>query len=335
MKKIFLILSVLISSFTFAQAPLLVEDLNYPVGDLLTSHDWIAHSGGTTNPVLVTSPGLTFTGYVGSNIGLAAGVNNTGQDVNKLFTAQTSGTVYASFLVNATASSPSGSYFFHLFDPTASTAFRARTFIKPKTGKMMVGFSFNASAQQDSLNTLLDFGTTYLFVVKYKINDGLTNDVVSLYVFKAGDNFTTEPATPTLGPLTATYTTPGDPTTPLGPDITPTGVALRQFDAAQRITVDGFRVKNTWQLTQDFTGINDGTRQQVGFYPNPVTDGILNFTTPDNSQKQIEIYDIVGKTVFSQNTSANRIDINMLKAGMYVIKVTSNNKTSSSRLVVK
>ena len=252
MKKIFLMLSLfIISGLAFAQAPLLVDDFSYTAGDALTDHNWNAHSGGTTNPVLVTTPGLTFAGYVGSDIGLATGVDNTGQDVNKVFPAMTSGSVYASFLVNSTLNSGKGGYFFMYRDEAAGTAFRARTFIKPETGKMRIGFSFNASAYLDSIPTLLNFGETYLFVVKYTIVEGAENDKVSLYVFKAGDDFTTEPATPTIGPLTATNTTPGDLTTPLGPDISPMEIALRQFEAAQKITLDGFRVKTSWELTQD------------------------------------------------------------------------------------
>jgi hypothetical protein len=116
---------------------------------------------------------------------------------------------------------------------------------------MKVGFSFNSTLVQGTASTDYNFGETYLFVVKYTIVAGTTNDVVSLYVFAAGADFSTEPATPTLGPFTATNTTPGDPLTPLGPDIIPTGIALRQFEAAQRITVDGFRVKTSWELATD------------------------------------------------------------------------------------
>jgi hypothetical protein len=429
MKKTFTTLSlIIISSLAFAQAPLLIEDFNYAAGDALTAHGWIAHSSAATNPILVTSPGLTFAGYVGSNIGLAAGENGNGQDVNKLFSVPTSGAVYVSFLVNATASNPALSSaidFFHFFDPAQTSARRGRTSIKSKTGKMLVGLSFNSNALQDSIPILLDFGTTYLFVAKYKIVEGVTNDVVSLYIFKAGDNFASEPATPTLGPLTATNTTPGDLTTPLGPDIIATGIALRQFDAAQKITVDGFRVKTSWELAVDIaptmavstntlsiasaasstntfnitsnapwtvvsdqtwltasigsgygnaaiiltaeenltsaartanvkvttdgvttqtivvtqdastTGINDKQKQQVGFYPNPVTDGCLNIKASVNSEKQVEIFDLVGKKVLNQNTSSNKIDVKNLKAGVYVLKVVTDNKTTTSKLIIK
>lgn len=276
MKKIYTLLCLFISSMAFAQAPLMIEDFNYTLGDLLTAHGWSAHSG-TTNFVSVTSPGLTFAGYVGSNIGLAAGVNNTGQDVNKLFAERTSGSIYVSFLVNAPANTAAGGYFFHFFDPTASTAFRARTYITPSTGKMRIGFSFNASTEQASSTTLLNFGETYLFVVKYTIIDGTTNDNVSIYVFAAGADFSTEPATPFLGPLTATLTTPSDPLSPLGPDIRPTGIALRQFDAAQRITVDGFRVKTSWELATDVAPAMT------------VSTNVLTIAAPANSTKTFNI----------------------------------------------
>jgi hypothetical protein len=219
---------------------LLVEDFDYPAGDALTLHGWAIHSA-TTNPLVVTSPGLTFAGYVGSGIGNAAGVNNTGIDENKPFGAQTTaGSIYASFLVNATATSVAGDYFFNIFDPNAVTSHRGRVFILPVSGapdKMTIGFAFGTSPAQTTMSTPLNFGQTYLMVVKYTIVDGATNDNVSLYVFAQGDDFTNEPATPTLGPLTGAVA-----------DIVPTGVALRQFDAAQRITVDGIRVNTEWNL---------------------------------------------------------------------------------------
>ena len=336
MKKIYLILFIVISSLTTLNAQLLIEDFNYTAGDLLTAKGWTAHSG-TANPILVTAPGLTFTGYVGSNIGLAAGVNNTGYDVNKSFGAQTAaGNVYVSFMVNSTLFTATGSYFFHLFDPTANTAFRARTFITPKTGKMMVGFSFNASAQQDSMATLLNFGETYLFVAKYKIVDGALNDEVSLYVFKAGDDFTNEPTKPTIGPLTSTRTTPTDPNSALGPDIVPTAIALRQYDAAQRITVDGFRVKTKWDLKKDdVSSVNNLNKNKLEVYPNPVTDGYLYFSSPDNSSKQVEIFNIAGKKVVDETNTLNKIDVRHLQTGLYMVKIKTDDNISTSKFIIK
>ena len=329
MKKFYLFTLLLISGLTFAQAPLLVEDFNYTASALLTANGWSAHSAGGTAPILVTSPGLSFAGYVGSGIGLAAGVNNTGEDDNKQFGAQTSGSVYASFMVNATATA--GGYFFHFVDASASTAHRARTFITPDPNdvtKMIVGLSFNASTAQATMASSLNFGETYLFVAKYTVIEGTTNDSVRLYVFKAGDNFSTEPLIPTLGPIGVSGTVA---------DISPAGIALRQFDATQRITVDGIRVKTFWQLDKDNpAGVNTiNATENLEFYPNPVTNGYLNLTNSGNSTKSIEIFDVVGKKVLSQQTLLSKVDVTMLNPGIYVIKVSADNQILSSRFVVK
>jgi hypothetical protein len=325
MKKIYLFVFLCVSSFAFGQT-LLTEDFDYTAGDdLVTKQGWASHSG-TSNPILVTSPGLTFNGYIGSGIGLAAGVNNTGYDLNKSFGTQTTGTIYTSFLVNATASITGGIYFFHYFDPTATLNHRARTFIGSATeaGKMTVGLSFNASTATN-MSTTLNLGQTYLFVVKYEIVEGDLNDKVSLYVFAEGENFSTEPTTPTLGPLS---------TADAKADIVPTCIAIRQDNAAQRFTVDGFRVKKSWSdLT---TNISPKSKDQYKiFYPNPVTDGFLNLTSESKSIKNIAIFDLVGKKVFGETSISNKVDIKQLKAGIYLLEVTADNQTSSSKLVIK
>lgn len=94
-------------------AQLLVENFEYSNGSLLTANGWTAHSGGGTQPIDVVVPGLSFTGYVGSGIGGAAFLDNTGEDVNRTFAEQTSGTVYVAFMVKTGATNSAG-YFFHL-----------------------------------------------------------------------------------------------------------------------------------------------------------------------------------------------------------------------------
>ena len=71
------------------------------------------------------------------------------------------------------------------------------------------------------------------------------------------------------------------------------------------------------------------------FYPNPVTDGYLNLINSGNSTKSVEIFDVVGKKVLSQQTLLSRVDVSALNAGIYVLNVTADNQTRSSRFVVK
>lgn len=328
MKNTYLFAFLFFTNMAFAQAPLLIEDFNYTAGDLLTDHGWTSHSGGTTNPILVTSPGLTFNGYVGSNTGFSAGVNNTGQDVIKSFGAQSTGTVYTSFLVKASASTAAGVYFFHYLQTSGSSAHRARTFISaaPDVGKMFVGLTFNSATAANS-QTVLNFDQTYLMVVKYEIVDGTDNDKVSLYVFAEGDNFTSEPTAPFLGPVTGTAV-----------DITPTYVVLRQDEAVQRITVDGFRVKKHWQLNADdpSSTINpDDNSDLKHIYPNPVTDGVLNIVSNSTALKQITVFDYSGRKVLETTVFSNRVDVSKLTAGVYMLKLNADNQSVYSKFIVK
>ncbi len=72
-------------------------------------------------------------------------------------------------------------------------------------------------------------------------------------------------------------------------------------------------------------------------YPNPITDGFLFISSLENQRKEVEIYDILGKRVFSRQLlqGKSRLDISVLRSGVYIIRVRENNKTTTRKLVVK
>lgn len=231
--------TVLMSASTFGQQ-LLVEDFNYNAGTNLTANGWTAHSGGGTNPITVVSPGLTFTGYPSSGVGNAASMTTSGEDDNRTFTSQTSGSVYAAFLVNVSAASTNvdGDYFFHLGPNPIGSTFRARVFAKrDASNNLAFGVSKAGSAAASTSFTGFTFSlnTTVLIVVKYTIVAGATNDTVTLFI------------NPTLGGVEPSPTLTAPDTSATDSNIG--AVALRQGTAAQAPTerVDGIRVGTTWE----------------------------------------------------------------------------------------
>ena len=70
-------------------------------------------------------------------------------------------------------------------------------------------------------------------------------------------------------------------------------------------------------------------------YPNPVTHGIINISTLNNSDKNIQIFDLLGKVVFTQTTSKTSIDISNLNSGIYIINIEENNHFATQKLVIK
>lgn len=321
MKKFYLIALLFPMSYLLAQTPILVENFDYAAGDALTAHSWEAHSAPATNPILVTSPGLTFAGYFGSNIGNAAGVNNTGQDVNRSFTAQENTTVYTSFLVKVTAST-ADEFFLLLGANPITTAFRGRVFAQPDTDptKFKFGLSFNAAAAQSTSTGTFNYGETYLVVLKYNSLTGELNDEVSLFVFATGNSIATEPATPVIGPLTGTAA-----------DLNPGTVGLRQFSATQAITVDGIRITNIWNVDSNLS-VPENTISKIKVYPNPVNNGNLTIASPQSESNEVEIYDLLGKQVLK--ASGTTINVSGIKTGLYVVKIKNQNETMTQKIII-
>jgi len=246
MKKINTILSLLIMlALTFSfNAQILEEDFNYTAGTDLTANGWTAHSGGTTNPIAVVANSLTMPSYSATGIGGAAMSNASGQDINKVFNAVSSGSVYTSFLLNVADISTGGGYFFHYMDAAGGSAYRARTFVREDpndANSVNFGLTFNSSSGVYD-TTPFAKNSTVLVVVKYTVVSGADNDEVSLYVFDANTSFATEPSTPLLGPVTGTMN-----------DVDPARIALRQFSSATDFTIDAMKVKSSWDLVEVLT----------------------------------------------------------------------------------
>jgi hypothetical protein len=140
--------------------------------------------------------------------------------------------MYISSLVDVSAISEG--YFLHIGPDPIGTAFRGRVFIQDDTG-LKFGLSKGVDGAVYTTSTY-STSTTYLLVLKYQIVLGANNDLVSLFVFADGEDFSTEPGTPDVGPLDVGTQS----------DINPGSIALRQFSSTQNIIVDGIRVSTGW-----------------------------------------------------------------------------------------
>src|ERR1035437_8946969 len=183
MKKICTFAAILAVIFLFTGTSfatgLLTENFSYTAGDVLTAHGWAVSSG--TGGIFVTSPGLTYAGYMGSGVGLAATVNNvTSEDDNLPFTPTVnSGSVYASAMINISTSSATNTYFFHF--GTGTAGFVAKVFAKPDGAGYDFGIS-KASNTPTAWTSTCTYGTTYLVVIKYEFVAGTLNDNVTFFL---------------------------------------------------------------------------------------------------------------------------------------------------------
>src|SRR5688572_13995021 len=103
MKRLFTYAAVVLS-FLQADAQILNEPFNYTSGDTLSAIGWTQIGTTTTNPIRISSPGLSMTGYKSSGADNATSLTTTGQDVYKdASSSTTSGSLYTSALINVTA----------------------------------------------------------------------------------------------------------------------------------------------------------------------------------------------------------------------------------------
>ncbi|GAA4809728.1 PQQ-binding-like beta-propeller repeat protein [Litoribaculum gwangyangense] len=71
-------------------------------------------------------------------------------------------------------------------------------------------------------------------------------------------------------------------------------------------------------------------------YPNPVNNGEFYVSTASNGVKSIQIFDMLGKKVYSKSIEVNeKIGISNLRAGVYILKVVEDDKLATTKLVIK
>lgn len=70
-------------------------------------------------------------------------------------------------------------------------------------------------------------------------------------------------------------------------------------------------------------------------YPNPVTNGKVMINTINNGTKEIQIFNILGKSVISTNLKGKELNVSKLHAGIYILKIQENGKTATRKLVIK
>ena len=94
----------------------------------------------------------------------------------------------------------------------------------------------------------------------------------------------------------------------------------------------GFIVDNVKIVDLENLGTNENNKTEISIYPNPVND-YLNINS-DKKISAISITDLTGKTLF-EGTNLNKIDVNHLPKGLYLIKIKTDNSESIQKFIKK
>jgi hypothetical protein len=73
----------------------------------------------------------------------------------------------------------------------------------------------------------------------------------------------------------------------------------------------------------------------LSFYPNPVSNGKIYITSKSSLDKEVIIFDVLGKKVFQTLVSSKELNISMLSPGVYIIKIKEGDATATRKLIIK
>lgn len=291
------------------------EHFNYAVGASLGAQESWSNINSGDN-ITVASGSLSYANATSS--GNSVSFTGAGIDCFSPFTATTSGTVYASFMVNVAdmtnvTTDLAETYFAALTD--ANKSFKGRMFVKRNGTQYQLGLDA-ASTTTNYDATLRNVGDVVFVVMGYDFG----TNTLSAWL---NPNLTTFSAS-TPASLTST---PATAITELG------GFIIRQDSDTKTPSM----VFDELNIATDITSLltvkqNNITGLEV--YPNPVTNGMLYINTAANLEKNVVIYDVLGKQVLSTTTS-NAVNVASLKSGVYVLSITEAGKTATSKLVIK
>ncbi|GEC73537.1 Por secretion system C-terminal sorting domain-containing protein [Flavobacterium flevense] len=85
------------------------------------------------------------------------------------------------------------------------------------------------------------------------------------------------------------------------------------------------------QINQSAPSVIEG----LNLYPNPVSDGHVYITTKNDADKEIMIFDLLGKKVLQTRISSKELNISNLAPGVYIIKINEQNASATRKLIVR
>lgn len=73
----------------------------------------------------------------------------------------------------------------------------------------------------------------------------------------------------------------------------------------------------------------------LSFYPNPVSSGKIYISSKLSLDKEIVIFDVLGKKVLQTILNSRELNISALSPGVYIIKIKEGEASATRKLIVK
>ena len=81
--------------------------------------------------------------------------------------------------------------------------------------------------------------------------------------------------------------------------------------------------------------VDEFNLSSINVFPNPVSSNFVTIRATHTTNLKIDVYDVLGKKFPSRALVNDRLDISNLKAGIYILKISSNESSTTKKLVVR
>lgn len=86
-------------------------------------------------------------------------------------------------------------------------------------------------------------------------------------------------------------------------------------------------------------GVSTTDLTKIKLYPNPITKGKVTVIFPEKAKvSNVEVFSVLGKKIYQRKNPHildNRINIRRLKTGMYLLKISTENKSITKKIIVQ
>lgn len=128
--------------------------------------------------------------------------------------------------------------------------------------------------------------------------------------------------------VTVTYSGANDQSICRDPDFTGEFVGHLSHSTNARVFSPG--------LTNDTPlSINNYQNNLFVMYPNPSNTGFVNIKSNQMGAVQAQVFDMLGKQMINTTVVNERLEVSSLNAGIYIVKLTQNDRTTTKKLILQ
>ena len=73
----------------------------------------------------------------------------------------------------------------------------------------------------------------------------------------------------------------------------------------------------------------------LSLYPNPVSNGKVYITSKNDLDKEIIIFDVLGKKVLQTMLNSRELNVSNLTSGVYIIKINEKEASATRKLIIR